>query len=87
VPQVPPGTTQVAALTVAIVAGVFIWWAWKDGAYFGEVFLPGAILLYGLLILLLLAAPFGARFGGPARIALAALVALAAWTRLASAWT
>jgi hypothetical protein len=77
----------VAAVTAAIVTGVLIWWAWKDGAYFGVVFLPGAIILYGLLILLLAAGPFGGRFGGPARVALAALVALAAWTLFSIAWT
>jgi O-antigen ligase/polysaccharide polymerase Wzy-like membrane protein len=77
----------VAAAIVAIVAAVFVWWAWKQGAYFGSVFLPGAIILYGLLMVLLLGAPFSGRLSGPVRVALAALVALAAWTLLSIAWT
>lgn len=76
-----------AIAIVAIVSAVFVWWAWKQGAYFGSVFLPGAIILYGLLILLLLGAPFNARLSGPARVSLAAIVALSAWTLLAIAWT
>jgi hypothetical protein len=77
----------VAIVIAAIVAAVFVWWAWKQGAYFGTVFLPGAILLYGLLILLLLGAPFHGRIRGPARIALAAIVTLSAWTLLSITWT
>lgn len=76
-----------AIVIAAIVAAVFVWWAWKQGAYFGTVFLPGAILLYGLLILLLLGAPFHGRIRGPARIALAAIVTLSAWTLLSITWT
>jgi hypothetical protein len=82
-----PGERQVAALLAAIVAAVFIWWAWKQGAYFGEVFLPGAIFIYALLILLLLAAPVRARLRGPAAIATAAIVALAGWTLLSIIWS
>jgi hypothetical protein len=74
-------------LIVATVAGVFVWWAWKQGGYFGTVFLPGAILFYGLLILLLLAAPFHGRITGTVRVALAAIAALGAWTLLSITWT
>jgi hypothetical protein len=74
-------------LIVAAVAGVLVWWAWKQGAYFGTVFFPGAILIFGLLFMLLLAAPLRARFAGPVRIALAAILALAAWTLLSILWS
>ncbi len=85
--QARSAEATVAIAIIAIVAAVFVWWAWKDGAYFGEVFFPGAIILFGLLILLLIAGPFRGRVSGPAGVALAALVALAAWTLLSIAWT
>jgi hypothetical protein len=85
--QARPGEPAAAIAIVAIVAVVFTWWAWKQGAYFGRVFLPGAIVVYALLILLLVAAPFHGRLNRPVRVALAAIVALAAWTLLSIAWT
>jgi O-antigen ligase/polysaccharide polymerase Wzy-like membrane protein len=86
-PQSRPGELWVAIAVATIVGAVLIWWAWKQGAYFGSVFLPGAIILYGLLIILLLGAPFNGRLSGPARVALIAISALAAWTLLSIAWT
>lgn len=86
-PKTQLGETPVAIAIVTIIAVVFVWWAWKQGAYFGSVFLPGAIVLYALLILLLLAAPIHAQITGPVRVALAAIVALAAWTLLSFTWT
>ena len=71
----------------AVVSAIFIWWAWKDGAYFGNVFFPGAIVVYALLLVLLIGAPFAARLDGPARVALIAICALAAWTLLSIFWT
>lgn len=81
------GDMQVAVAIAAIVAGILSWWALKQGGYFGSVFLPGAIILYALLGMLLLAAPLRVRLDGPALVALAAIVALAAWTLLSFAWT
>ncbi len=79
--------SQVAVATLAIIAAVLIWWALKQGAYFDTVFMPGAVVLFGLLILLLVAAPFNGSLGTPARISLIAILALAAWTLLSIAWT
>jgi O-antigen ligase/polysaccharide polymerase Wzy-like membrane protein len=81
------GAPQVAIATLAIVTAVFVWWAWKQGAYFGTVFFPGAIVLYSILILLLVGAPFNGRLNGPVRVALAAILALAGWTLLSITWT
>lgn len=79
---------QVAVAIAAIVTVIFTWWAWKQGAYFGTVFLPGAIVLYSLLIMLLLiAGPPKARIGGVAGVGAAALVALSGWALLSLAWT
>ena len=82
-----PAELFIAAVVATTVALVFVWWAWKQGAYFGSVFLPGSLILYALLILLLFGSPLRARLGGPSGVALAAIVALAAWTLLSIAWT
>lgn len=79
--------TGVAIGIVGILAIVFVWWAWKEGAYFGSVFLPGAILIYGLVIVLLLGAPFNGRLSTPVWVAVGAIVALAVWTLLSIIWT
>src|ERR671935_1169773 len=70
--QAPP----MALALVGVVGAIFVWWGWKEGAYFGTVFFPGAIILYAVVALLLLAAPFNGRLGGPPRLALAAILAL-----------
>ena len=71
---------------VAMAAAVFAWWGWKEGAYFGTVFYPGAIVLFALLALLLVAG-IGLRIRGAAATALLALLGLAAWTLLSTLWT
>ncbi len=81
------GVGAVGFAIAAIVTTIFIWWAWKDGAYFGIVFFPGALIVYALLIVLLIGAPFAARLDGPARVALLAICALAAWTLLSILWS
>lgn len=86
-PRSRPGEIPVALAIAAILTAVFVWWAWKEGAYFGGVFLPGAMLLYALLLLLLLAGPFNAKLSVAASVALAAILALAAWTLLSFVWT
>ena len=71
-----------AIVTAAVLTGVWAWWAWKQGAYFGTVLLPGTVLLCGTIILLALTAPASMRLGlnPPARVALVAIIALACWT-------
>jgi hypothetical protein len=82
-----PVEAQVAAAALVLISAIFIWWAWKQGAYFDTVFYPGAAILFLLLAMLILRAPLRARLGGPAWIALAAMTALALWTLLSFAWT
>jgi hypothetical protein len=79
--------TRIAALLLAAVTALIGWWAWKQGAYFGPVFYPGAFVVFGLLALLLAFAPLAVRLGGPARVALPALVALSAWILLSGLWS
>lgn len=83
----PKRGTPIAVGLLAAVAALVVWWAWKQGAYFGGVFYPGAIAAFLLLALLLAAAPVGGRLTGPARLAAGALLGLAAWTLLSLAWS
>ena len=78
------------AIVVAVILTVIWgWWAWKQGAYFGTILLPGTILLCGTIILLALTAPMSMRFGlnPPARLALGAIIALACWTLVSALWS
>jgi O-Antigen ligase len=76
-----------AAFFLVILTILFGWWAWKQGAYFGPVFYPGAIGLFLVLALYLLIVPCPLRIDGGARLALLALTGLAAWTLLSIFWT
>jgi O-antigen ligase len=78
-----------AALLLVVLALVWTWWAWRQGAYFGVVFYPGAIALAVVLMLLLAVAPWRAslRSSRGAAICLIALMMLAAWTLLSMLWS
>lgn len=75
-----------AVPVLALTAGLLAWWGWERGAYFSSVFYPGAIGVYVLLVLLLVA-PLGWKVNRAAAVALAAIVGLASWTMLAAIWT
>jgi hypothetical protein len=77
----------VGVAIAAIASVLFIWWALKDGAYFGVVFFPGAIMVYALLILLAIGAPLSLKLEGPARVALLSISGLAVWTLISILWT
>ena len=74
-------------LPLGLIAALLVWFAWERGAYFGITFLPGAIGLLGLLIALLLFAPFPARLRGPARLSLFAMLGIALWTLTSALWS
>ncbi len=78
---------RIAAALLAAVTVMFVWWGWKQGAYFGSVFYPGAALAFVLLAILLPVAPFSGRLRGPAAIAVLALLGLGAWTLLSATWS
>lgn len=82
-----PWPRLAVALPIVVVAGVLSWWGWQSGAYFGVVFLPGTMILLVLLGVLLLFAPWPARLDGGVRVALIALLALAAWTLISALWS
>jgi hypothetical protein len=79
--------TRTAALLGAAVSALFVWWGWKQGAYFGSVFYPGALLVFALLAMITVMAPFEGRLRGPARVAFLSLLGLAAWTLLSALWS
>jgi hypothetical protein len=74
---------------LAILAAVWSWWTLKDGAYFGVVLLPGAIVLCACVVILAWLAPWRGRLSPrqPATIALIALIALAGWAALSALWS
>jgi hypothetical protein len=77
----------IAALPLLIVGAVFAWWAWKNGAYFGVVFLPGAMILLLLVGALLLFAPWPGKLSGAPRVALLSLLVLATLTLASALWS
>jgi tetratricopeptide (TPR) repeat protein len=83
------GVETSALFLLATLAVVWGWWAWREGAYFAAVLLPGILVLCLLTALLAIFAPWRAllRLSRPAAIALGALIALAAWTALSALWS
>ena len=76
-----------AAVLLAALCCLWIWWGWKQGAFFGVVFYPGAIAGFAVIALMLIRAPLAARFAGPSALAAAALAGLAIWTALSVLWS
>ena len=72
---------------LATLGVVWTWWGWKSGGFFGDVLIPGGIVLAVALAVLLFRSPWPAAGSRPAVVALAALVALAAWTLLSILWS
>jgi hypothetical protein len=78
-----------ALFGLAVLAVVWGWWAWQEGAWFGVVLLPGAIVLCLATALLAGFAPSSGRLAlsRPTAVALGALVALGVWTALSALWS
>jgi O-antigen ligase len=85
----PPATRLAAAIALVALAGVWAWWAAKDGAYFGAVMYPGLIVLCAAFVLVSSRTAWGARLTLtlPAKIALGALLGLALWSALSAFWS
>ena len=79
--------TRSAASLLALIALLFVWWAWKQGAYFGSVFYPGAILVFLLVALLLVMVPIRFALSLPAKVTLGALVFLAVFELASALWS
>jgi hypothetical protein len=78
-----------ALVLLLVLSGVWGWWAWQAGAYFGVVLLPGGIVLCLIAGLFAWVAPWpaGSRLRRPTVIALGALIALGAWEALSALWS
>jgi hypothetical protein len=82
-----PWPRLAVALPLVVVAAVFGWWGWENGAYFGVVSLPGTMILLLLLGLMLLFGLWPAKLEGGTRVALIALLVLGAWTLVSGLWS
>jgi hypothetical protein len=82
-------TAIAATLALGLLGGTLVWWTLKDGAYYGRVLYPGVALLGLGAIVLLATAPWRASLAvsGRARLALYALLALAAWSLASALWS
>jgi O-Antigen ligase len=76
-----------AVIPLVVFGGVLTWWGWKSGGYFEVTFLPGTMILLGLVVAFLLFAPAIGALRGAALVSLTALVALAAWTLISGLWS
>jgi hypothetical protein len=83
----PSRELWVAAVIPTLLGALFTWWAWKDGAYFGTVFYPGAVAVFALLGLLLFVAPIRVRISGPTLVGVVALIGIGVWTLIAFLWS
>ena len=88
-PGIPTATTLGALIVLAAMSGVWAWWAAADGAYFGSVMYPGVLVLAAVFALVASRTALNTRVAltTPARIALAGLGALAAWSALSILWS
>lgn len=85
--RTPRDNVLAAAILGVALFGVWTWWALAQGAFFGTVLLPGAVLLYLLLALLAGFARFPVAARGPHAVAFACLLGLAVWTALSMIWS
>ena len=83
-----PSDSRVAAYILgATMLGLWTWWALAQGAFFGRVLLPGAVLLYAVLALTIGSVRLPISSRGPHVVALAGFLGLALWTALSMLWT
>ncbi|MGZ8665720.1 MAG: O-antigen ligase family protein [Solirubrobacterales bacterium] len=86
-PSAPAVRPEVAIPFLIAALALVGWWGWKQGAYFGPVFYPGAIALFLLIALSLLIVPLPRRLDAFAALALAAVAGLGVWTLASILWT
>ncbi len=84
-----PRVEPAGVFALALLTTVWAWWATNEGAYFGEVLLPGTIVLCLGTALLAGFAPWRAKLlhSRPVGVALGALAALGLWSLLSALWT
>ncbi len=77
----------VAAIACVALALIWGWLAWERGGFFPIRWYPAAALTYGVLALLLAAAPWRVALRGAPAVAAGALALLAAWAALSMLWS
>jgi len=82
-----PAAKLIAWALIVSMLGIWTWWALSQGAYFGTVLLPGAVLLYLLVIVTFSLSRLPISGRGPHIVAIVALVGFAAWTLASLLWT
>jgi len=88
-PGSPRATNLAAWIALFTLAGVWSWWAAKEGAYFGAVMYPGLVVLCAGLLLVSSRAAWRPALvlSLPAKVTLGALIALGAWSALSAIWS
>jgi len=83
------GLEPAALMLLTLLSGVWTWWAWQKGAYFGTVFLPGLVILSVGAGLLIAFAPWRLRLrlSTPITVTIAALIGLGCWELLSAVWS
>lgn len=86
-----PGLERAQQGAAGFIATLFFalitWWTLKAGAFFPSVYLPGSIVLYLSLAMLLVAAPMPLALGRDHKLALVALSGFALWTGVSIIWS
>ncbi|MDQ2676559.1 MAG: O-antigen ligase family protein [Actinomycetota bacterium] len=82
-------TTLAAAIALAVMSAVWIWWVCKEGAYFGAVMYPGLIVLCAGLVLVQSRAAWNEALALsiPVKLALGGLIGLGTWSALSAMWS
>ncbi|MBA2239811.1 MAG: O-antigen ligase family protein [Solirubrobacterales bacterium] len=88
-PPDPVGTGPAASFGTALLAVVFSWWAWKEGAYFPAILLPGLFVLCAGIAVMAIAVPRlrARRLAWPTVLATICLLSLALWSALSALWS
>lgn len=85
--RTPRDNVLAAWIFGVVLTGLWIWWALAQGAFFGTVLLPGAILLYLALALMVGFARLPVAARGPHAVAFGCFLGLAIWTALSIIWS
>ena len=75
-----------AAPAGLIVIALVLYWSTRDGATSALVWVPGSLLIVGLLVVIVLAAPGGIPGGRVGAVALASFAAFVCWCFLSILW-
>ena len=83
------GAALAAAIALGLLSGLWIWWASKEGAYFGGVMYPGVVVLCAGLVLVSSRAAWdrALSLSIPAKLTIGGLIGLGVWSALSALWS